>query len=663
MRILFALTYYRPYISGVTIYIQRLAESLAARGHLVTVLTARYDARLPTKETIAGVNIVRLPVWLRISKGALMRGYSAAARDLIAKHDVVLMSLPNTPVEALALPRLARAANRAIIAIYHCDVILPRGPFNRIIQAGVGIANHFAGRRMDRIVAYTDDYARHSRFLRAFTNRVQVIPPPISVPRVDPLRARDLRLKLRIGATMPYYIGFAARLAAEKGVEHLLRALPLVEAEVGPVRLLMAGECDHVIGEKACRKGLAPLIETQGDRICFMGLLPPEKMADFYAACDVTVLPSTNPTESFGMVQVESMLCGTPVVSSNLPGVRVPVQLTGMGRVVPVGDSAALAEALIDVLRRPEHFRRARHEIEHYFRLDRTVEAYEELLGALEQRVSYRPRPTLAGPVVGPSRRDYLGDHLREVPPFRALLRSVECLLIEQAAPLRQPTLDLGCGDGHFASMAFNAPLFAGIDPDAGALRQADRMRAYRHTLRADATRLPFSDGSFATVLANSSLEHIPAMEEALAEASRVLQSGGRLLLTTPGDRFADLLLGSALLTHLGLGRAGRAYGDWFNRHSGHFHTDPPEVWLRRMEEIGLSVEHWQYYFTAPAHRAFDLAHYLSLPRLVSYRLTGRWMPLPNPPANALFGFWLRRHVTASPQATGPYLFFIARKP
>jgi glycosyltransferase involved in cell wall biosynthesis len=85
--------------------------------------------------------------------------------------------------------------------------------------------------------------------------------------------------------------------------------------------------------------------------------LPPGELVAFYQQCDVTVLPSTNSTESFGIVQVESMSCGTPVVASDLPGVRQPVKLTGMGRVVPAADAHALAEGISEVLSHPEPYK------------------------------------------------------------------------------------------------------------------------------------------------------------------------------------------------------------------------------------------------------------------------------------------------------------------
>src|SRR5437763_951827 len=75
VKILIALTYYRPHISGLTIYVERLAAALAARGHSVTVLTSRYDRSLPAQEMIEGVRVIRAHVALRVSKGVIMPGY------------------------------------------------------------------------------------------------------------------------------------------------------------------------------------------------------------------------------------------------------------------------------------------------------------------------------------------------------------------------------------------------------------------------------------------------------------------------------------------------------------------------------------------------------------------------------------------------------------
>jgi glycosyltransferase involved in cell wall biosynthesis len=114
------------------------------------------------------------------------------------------------------------------------------------------------------------------------------------------------------------------------------------------------------------------------DRVVFLGLIrDPQTLADFYAMCDVLVLPSG--TECFGLVQAEAMLCGTPVVVSDTPGAREVVRVTGMGEIVPRGDVQALAQAIARVLDEPSRYIQPPERIAATFSLERTVSAYEEV--------------------------------------------------------------------------------------------------------------------------------------------------------------------------------------------------------------------------------------------------------------------------------------------
>lgn len=264
--------------------------------------------------------------------------------------------------------------------------------------------------------------------------------------------------------------------------------------------------------------------------------------------------------------------------------------------------------------------------------------------------------------VLRASGRDYLRVHIREVPPFRALLRAVECRLFEAAGPLPEPVLDLGCGDGHYASVCFDRPLLAGIDPDETEVRRAAASGAYRQALVASATEMPFATGAFRSVVANCVVEHIPDIESTLAEVARVLQPGGRFVFGVPSENFKEMLLGVSELRDAGLHALADAYGDWFNAHSQHFHTDPPDLWLGRLATHGFDVEHHEYYIDEPAHRLFDLLHYASVPRLVSRRLTGRWAAFDNPLSDRLYDALLRPHYDRNPPEKGAYLFFHARR-
>jgi SAM-dependent methyltransferase len=252
---------------------------------------------------------------------------------------------------------------------------------------------------------------------------------------------------------------------------------------------------------------------------------------------------------------------------------------------------------------------------------------------------------------------DFLTLQLRSMAPHRALLRAVESKFMSRV-PFVHPVLDIGCGDGHFASIAYRERIDIGIDPMARDLPEAaaHRPAVYGDVVRGSATSLPFADRSFATIVSNCVIEHIPDVGAVLSEIGRVLKPGGGFAATLPSEHYPDYLLGSTAARNLGLDRAGQAYGDFFNRISHHYHVDPPEVWLRRFDQAGLDVVEHSYYFSAAAHRAFDLAHYLGVPNLLTKRLFGTWVvhPLQAKPLE----WWYRRYYDEPLPAAGAYQFF-----
>lgn len=382
MRILFALTYYRPHVSGLTIYVERLARAIAKRGHQVTVLTSRYDRRLPLREQLNGVHVVRVPVAFRISKGVVMPTFGFEATRQVLRHDVLSLHLPQLDAAGIALR--GRLFGRPVALTYHCDLRLPKGWINALANRVVEVANRMAAGLADRVVAYTEDFAVNSPFLSRYLDKLHVILPPVEVGSVGEAEVAQFikRWRKRQGPV----IGMAARLATEKGVEYLLGAIETILEQHPQAEVLFAGQYEHVLGEEDYAQRLAPQLERFKDNWSFLGVLDPQQMACFYKACDVLVLPSVNSTESFGLVQIESMICGTPVVASDLPGVRQPVYTTGMGAVVPLRNSPALAEAILKVLRRPDGFQGDIEAIARQYSPAGTAECYEQLFEELLTR-------------------------------------------------------------------------------------------------------------------------------------------------------------------------------------------------------------------------------------------------------------------------------------
>lgn len=383
MRILIALTYYRPHYSGLTLYAEREARALAARGHQVTILTSRFDDQLPARERLDGIEIIRPKVRLRVSKGVIMPSLPAVAWSLIRQADVVHLHVPQLDAALLAL--MARLQGKPVVLTYHCDLQLPGGLVNRLANLVSNLANHVTALAADLIVTNTRDYAEHSGFLKRYLGKIKPVYPPVDLA---PASAQDVaafkgKIAYEPGEKL---IGMAARLATEKGAETLASALPMVLEAHPRARVLYVGPYQNVFGEEAYATRLAPQIEALGDRWTFLGVIPPKAMTVFFQTCDVTVLPSLNSTESYGLVQIESMTCGTPVVASDLPGVRVPVRETGMGLIVPKADARALAQALIEVLNRPQNYLGHTNTIVRLSNPEIVAGIYEEIFQQLQRK-------------------------------------------------------------------------------------------------------------------------------------------------------------------------------------------------------------------------------------------------------------------------------------
>lgn len=353
MRILIALTYYRPHYSGLTIYTERQARALSARGHHVIILTSRFDPNLPAHEIINGIEIIRPRVLFRLSKGVIMPSMPFWALNLVKQVDIVQVHVPQLDAALIAI--YAHMLGKPLVLTYHCDLQLPRGLIHRLANQVSNFANHITARFADVIVHNTKDYAENSPFLKKYIHKVEPVYPPIKIAKANQNDLDTFRKKYQI-KTDEHLIGIAARLATEKGVEYLAQALPKVLEKHPQSRVLFIGPYQDLVGEEEYAKKVQRIIEPIQDHWTFLGVLSPKEMAAFFNICDVTVLPSINSTESFGMVQVESITCGTPVIATDLPGIRIPVRESCMGIIVPPANAQALAQAINTVLDKPGDF-------------------------------------------------------------------------------------------------------------------------------------------------------------------------------------------------------------------------------------------------------------------------------------------------------------------
>lgn len=373
LKILISLLYYYPHLTGLTIHVQLIAEELVRRGHEVTVLTARYTNELP-RDTVMhnGVRVVRLWSPIRISRGMIMPAYPWAMYLLMRQHDVVSIHTPM--LETALVSFLAGLAGVKVIPTHHGDLVLPENTMNTFITKTMSVFYKFMANRAPRIVGYSHDYANYSYYLSPFRDKVKVIYPPIFIPEPNPENVQKLREEWRDGDGP--IIGYSGRFVQEKRPDLLIRALEVINQKYPNAKVVFAGEYD--IKYEDTWKRQQRLVQQYQSQLIFLGLIKDKQsLADFYAACDVIVLPSD--TECFALVQVEAMLCGTPMIMTDIPGGRVPVTVTGMGKLAKQGDWESIGEATVDVLDNLETYTKSRDYIEECFSFEETVNRYEQV--------------------------------------------------------------------------------------------------------------------------------------------------------------------------------------------------------------------------------------------------------------------------------------------
>ena len=374
MKLLFILTFYYPHWTGLTKYAQRLAEGLSENNFDVSVLTIKHQKELKDRERVNGVEIIRKPFLFRLSRTLVSFSFIFSFWENIKKADRVIVFLPFAEVLFVAL--ICKLLGKELILIHNGDMVLPGGISNRFIEKIYFHSTSWAMSLAIRIVIYTEDYAGRSDLLLRHRDKWVVIWPLFSVGKVK----KDIisSIKKKFGLEGMGVVGFAGRFVEEKGVDVLLAAIPLVVKEIPDVRFLFAGE--KVLSYENFYKKNLDLIKRNEKYISFTGLIRDEDtLASFYSLCDVLVLPSR--TECLGSVQVEAMMCGTPVVVTDIPGARTIVKNTGMGVIVPSEDSQQLAHGIINVLKnRGKYASRADMAVKE-FNYDKTLGSYIGLFG------------------------------------------------------------------------------------------------------------------------------------------------------------------------------------------------------------------------------------------------------------------------------------------
>jgi len=341
-KIVLSCTYFLPNISGVTVYTDILAKKFKQNNDKVSILSGRYRNDLSKNTEINGIKICRSKKLFSIGKGVFMPMFWWDSLIHVKNNDVVIANLPQ--IEAVWLGMWSKLFGKKFIVIHHCEFNFSGTPGNVLISLLTYPIHLLIYVMAGKIVSYTKDYANTSMFLKYFKKKTAFILPPVIVDKEDKSRQKIILKKINKRKDEKI-VGFVGRIAWEKGIDDLIRAV----LKINNIKLILVGPYKQVVGDKSYYK-LKNLIEDN-EKVVLWGPVDHGDLVNFYKIFDCLVLPSTNNLETFGIVQGEAMISNCPVVASDLPGVRVPVKMTGLGEIAKVGDSRDLAEKIKKVLK------------------------------------------------------------------------------------------------------------------------------------------------------------------------------------------------------------------------------------------------------------------------------------------------------------------------
>jgi glycosyltransferase involved in cell wall biosynthesis len=307
MRIAQVTPYFHPHIGGVESNVYNISRNLLKLGHEVTVFTSRYNKALLQTEEFEGLKIFRTKQMTNLFSTPVT---PALVKDLLQdKWDIVHTHAP-PPLSSYYVAKARNKAHFPTVMTYHCDPEIPVRGGGAITSLYRYTYGNYTLRRMDLVLAETETYAATSRAI--WNTHAKVIPPGVDTERFHPNVQGDAIRKLHdLGDSK--VVMFVGRLTFHKGVNHLIEAAGLYK----DAKYLIVGS--GPMEESLKRQAAA---SPNAKNIIFAGKVSDDKLPEYYAACDVLVLPSVSRLEAFGLVMLEALSSGKPVITSDMPGMR-----------------------------------------------------------------------------------------------------------------------------------------------------------------------------------------------------------------------------------------------------------------------------------------------------------------------------------------------------
>jgi glycosyltransferase involved in cell wall biosynthesis len=377
MKIAHVISTFPPYYSGTGMVCYHNALGLAKSGHEVTVFTANHppgDYTYPE-----GITVRRLPVTFRIGNAPLLPGLlGIKGFDIIHLHHPFIFGTE-------LLWAVTRSRNIPYIITHHNDLI-GDGLRPLLFDSYSAVSTRLVFSSASKFAVVSLDHAESCRLAPMFKRRwSDVVEVPNGVdadlfrPGIDPTVVRE-KHGIPADAPLVLFVGVLDRAHHFKGAGNLIRAFAALKNRDAMLMLVGDGDLKEQFMQQAAGLGIA-------ERTRFVGKVSNSDLPDYYAAADLAVLPSS-PPESFGMVLIEAMACGKPVIASNLPGVRAVVSNNVDGLLLQPGNIPELTDKIDQLLRDPERRRemgmRGRQKVEAKYAwsviIPNLTQVYEEVV-------------------------------------------------------------------------------------------------------------------------------------------------------------------------------------------------------------------------------------------------------------------------------------------
>lgn len=344
--------YFRRYAcGGLGITAHSLAIEMVKRRHRVNVFTTSISSK-DSFEQLYGVKIYRYGTKFKIENGNI--SFNLILKPSRHNLDIVHAHAPTPPSDIASL-RYVRKKRVPFVLTYHGDCKEDIGGLIR--NKTVSFYNrYFLDKFMslaDVIISPSSHYIDESRFLGKYRDKIVKIPNGINIDNFDiPYKKEECRSKLGFPIDRKIIL-FVGTLISHKGPDILLKAMPEVLKDISDAELVFVGDGKMIEDlKRLCKRlNVEKYVKFKG----FIG--DTTKKALYYKSSDVLALPSTEP-ELFGLVNLEAMACGVPIVASRIGGIPDVVKDYKNGFLVPPRDSKALADAIIHLLENEDVRRR-----------------------------------------------------------------------------------------------------------------------------------------------------------------------------------------------------------------------------------------------------------------------------------------------------------------